>query len=187
MTLEDVYTQHSDFAWRCLRRQGVPRDDVADAMQEVFLVVHRTLDAFEGRSSLRTWLFTICRSVARDRRERAYQRLEVARSEAIGDGVDERADAAARLEHNDRLSLLETILGRMEPDLRDVFVLFEIEDMTGDEIGQALSIPPGTAYSRLQLARKAFKRAVARLETGQDRPLAHAGATGVAGVTGVRR
>jgi RNA polymerase sigma-70 factor (ECF subfamily) len=175
MTLEQIYAEHADFVWRCLRRQGVPPDDAGDAIQEVFLAVHRALAAFEGRSSMQTWLFTICRSVARDRRQRAHVRREVPRSNALDDGVDQRADATARLEHNDRLSLLETVLAHLEPELREVFVLFEIEDMTGEEISQALSIPAGTAYSRLQLARKAFKRAVARLEAGSDLPIARAG------------
>jgi RNA polymerase sigma-70 factor (ECF subfamily) len=169
MTLAEIYEKHADFVWRCLRRQGVPPDDAADAIQEVFLAVHRTLPSFEGRSSLPTWLFTICRSVARDRRERAHRRHEVPAAERLGEDVDERADAAARLEHNARLSLLETILAAMEPDLRDVFVLYEIEDMTGEEIGQALSIPLGTVYSRLQVARTAFKREVARIEAASAR------------------
>ena len=168
MTLEEIYGRHVDFVWRSLRRQGVPQEDAADAIQEVFLTVHRTLQGFEGRSSLSTWLYTICRSIARDRRERAHRRFEVVRSDLLHDGVDERADAAARAEHNDRLSLLETILGGMEAELRDVFVLFEIEDMTGEEISGALSIPLGTVYSRLQLARKAFKRAAVRMEAGNE-------------------
>jgi RNA polymerase sigma-70 factor, ECF subfamily len=175
MTLEEIYGKYADFVWRALRRQGVPPDDSADAIQEVFLVVHRTLDGFEGRSALSTWLFTICRSVARDRRLRAHRRLEIARPDLLADDVDQRADAAARVEHNDRLSLLETILDRMDADLREVFVLFEIEDMTGEEISQALSIPLGTAYSRLQMARKAFKRAVVRMETGKQIPAFRAG------------
>jgi len=166
MRLEDIYESHVDFVWRCLRRQGVPEEDAADAIQEVFLTVHRTLPGFEGRSSLSTWLYTICRSIARDRRERAHRRFEVARSDLLPDDVDQGANAAARAEHNDRLSLLETILSGMEAELRDVFVLFEIEDMTGEEISGALSIPLGTVYSRLQSARKAFKRAVVRREAG---------------------
>jgi RNA polymerase sigma-70 factor (ECF subfamily) len=175
MTLEEIYGRYADFVWRTLRRQGVPPDDLGDAIQEVFLVVHRTLGRFEGRSSLPTWLFTICRSVARDRRQRAHRRLEIARSDLLADDVDERADAAARAEHNDRLGQLEAILATMEPDLRDVFVLFEIEELTGEEISQALEIPLGTAYSRLQLARKEFKRHVARLEAGKVPPVVRAG------------
>lgn len=174
MTLEEIYGRYADFVWRTLRRQGVPPDDAHDAIQEVFLAVHRTLDGFEGRSSLPTWLFTICRSVARDRRQRAHRRFEVARSDLLEGGVDRRADGAARVEHNDRLSLLETILAGMETELRDVFVLFEIEDMTGEEISQALTVPLGTVYSRLQLARKTFKHGVARHEAA-DAPAARAG------------
>jgi RNA polymerase sigma-70 factor (ECF subfamily) len=181
MTLEEVYARHADFVWRCLRRQGVPPDDAGDAIQEVFLAVHRALASFEGRSSMQTWLFTICRRVARDRRQRAHVRREVPRSDAPDEDVDQRADAAARLEHNDRLSLLEKVLAQLEPELRDVFVLFEIEDLTGEEISQALSIPAGTAYSRLQLARKEFKRAVARIEAGRSSPVAHVGGSAHAG------
>jgi RNA polymerase sigma-70 factor (ECF subfamily) len=175
MTLEDIYGRYVDFVWRTLRRHGVPPEDTNDAVQEVFLVVHRTLEGFEGRSSLPTWLFTICRSIARDRRQRAHRRLEVVRPDLLIDDVDERANAAARAEHNARLTLLETIFAGMDAELRDVFVLFEIEDMTGEEISQALAIPLGTAYSRLQLARKAFKRGVARLEAGKESPVFRAG------------
>ena len=168
MTLEEIYGRYADFVWRALRRQGVLPDDAHDAIQEVFLVVHRTLAGFEGRSSLPTWLFTICRSVARDRRQRAHRRHEIVGTEVAVDDVDERADASARAEHNRRLAQLEAILAGMEVELRDVFVLFEIEDMTGEEISEALAVPLGTVYSRLQVARKEFRRGVTRVEAGMD-------------------
>jgi RNA polymerase sigma-70 factor (ECF subfamily) len=182
MTLEDIYTAHADFVWRCLRRQGEPRQDAADAVQEVFLTVHRTLSGFEGRSSIRTWLFTICRSVARDRRQRAHRRRELPGADVVArDDTEALANAAGRLEHNDRLARLELILSDMPPELRDVFVLFEIEDMTGEEIAGALGIPPGTAYSRLQLARKMFKQAVQRLEGDQGTSFVRRLAAGTGG------
>jgi RNA polymerase sigma-70 factor (ECF subfamily) len=175
MTLEQIYERHADFVARTLRRHGVPPEDAGDAIQEVFLVVHRTLGTFEGRSSLPTWLFTICRSIARDRRERAHRRLEIPRADVRVGDVDERADAAARVEHNDRLARLEAILAGMPEDLRDVFVLFEIEDLTGEEISDALAVPLGTVYSRLQIARKEFKRGAARLEIAREAEVARAG------------
>jgi RNA polymerase sigma-70 factor, ECF subfamily len=172
MTVEQIYGQHAAFAWRTLRRLGVPEDDVADAMQDVFLTVHRNLEKFEGRSSVSTWLFTICRSVARDRRRRAHVRHEVPADAMIEHEVDLRADVGARAEHHERLSLLESILEGMDADQRTVFILFEIESMTGEEIGQALSIPLGTVYSRLGLARTAFRRALARVAARDNaRPL----------------
>src|SRR4051812_4247513 len=168
MTLGEIYERHADFVWRCLRRHGVSDEEAPDAVQDVFLAVHRTLAGFEGRSSVRTWLFTICRSVARDRRNRASRRYEVASLDAVGPEVDARADAAARFEHNRRLALLDKVLAAMEPEQRELLVLYEIEDMTGEEIAQALSLPLSTVYSRLQVARSAFQAEVARAAGDDD-------------------
>jgi RNA polymerase sigma-70 factor (ECF subfamily) len=163
-TVESIYTRHADFAWRTLRRMGVSDSDLADAMQDVFLTVHRTLGGFRGRASVATWLFTICRSVARDRRLRAHARYEIPAGE-VPDAVDLRADPEARVAHDERLEALEEIMAGMEPNLRNVFVLFEIEGMTGDEISNALGIPAGTVYSRLGSARQAFRQGCSRLRS----------------------
>src|SRR5258706_8783901 len=109
MTLEEIYEQHADFVFRALRRLGVPDSDAGDAMQEVFLTVHRTLPGFEGRCSMKTWLFTICRSVARDRRRRAHLRHEVADAALVDAEPDARSDLAARLEHRQKLAELDAI------------------------------------------------------------------------------
>src|SRR5450631_4356797 len=71
MTLHEIYQRHADFVWRTLRRLGVREAEASDAVQDVFVVVHAKLGQFEGRSSMTTWLFTICRTVARERRRRA--------------------------------------------------------------------------------------------------------------------
>jgi RNA polymerase sigma-70 factor, ECF subfamily len=175
MTLERIYEQHADFVFRSLRRLGVPERDAGDAMQEVFLTVHRTLPGFEGRCSMVTWLFTICRSVARDRRRRAYQRYEVADAALVDAEPDTRTDLQVHLEHRRKLAELESILETMEEDQRLVFALFEIERMTGEEISDALSIPVGTAYSRLRLARASFRAAVARRRAAERTPLLRVG------------
>ena len=162
MTVERIYELHADFVFRTLRALGVPFRDVGDATQEVFLAVHRTISGFEERCSMKTWLFTICRSIARDRRRRAHQRYEVVDGTLVNDEPDEGADMLARIEHRQRVAELDAILATMDEDQRLVFVLFEIEAMTGAEISEALAIPLGTAYSRLRLARTAFRAAVLR-------------------------
>ncbi len=63
-----AYEEHFTFVWRCLRSLGVPHAQLDDAAQDVFLVVHRRLDSFEGSSSFRTWLFGIVRHVAFNQR-----------------------------------------------------------------------------------------------------------------------
>src|SRR5690606_13923988 len=67
-SLDEIFRAHAPFAWRALRRLGVAEADVDDVCQDVFMVVHRKLDAFEGRSSMRTWIYGICARTASDYR-----------------------------------------------------------------------------------------------------------------------
>jgi len=162
--LLEVYQRHADFVWRTLRRLGISEAEASDGVQDVFLVVHEKLGQFEGRSSLTTWLFTICRTVARKRRQHAHATRALSSDVSVEEELDLRADVARKAEHNERLALLEQILSTFEVEQRTVFILFEIEKLTGEEISELLSIPLGTVYSRLQLARKAFQKALSRDE-----------------------
>jgi len=159
-----VYDTHFRFAWRALRRLGVREADLMDMTQNVFVVVHRKLSGFEGRSDLTTWLFGICRRVAIDYRRSARIRREVpadARQIASLSGP-EPAPAAPDKAH--LAALAEALLDRLPEKLRVVFVLFELDEMSGDDIATLLDIPVGTVRSRLRLAREAFQREAARLE-----------------------
>ena len=103
MTLEQIYDHEADFVWRMLSRLGVPERDLPDTLQEVFLAVHRNLPRFEWRCSLTTWLFTVCRSVARDQRRRVYHQHEVQEEESIDAQIDLRADVHGAAESSERL------------------------------------------------------------------------------------
>src|SRR5262245_42381075 len=110
-TFRQVYDEHFRFVWRSLRRLGVRESDTADATQEVFVIVHRRLAEFEGRSKMTTWLFGISMNVARDHRKSAVVRREVATDDAtLGERADPRADAAAEMETRQRRALLERVL-----------------------------------------------------------------------------
>jgi RNA polymerase sigma-70 factor (ECF subfamily) len=164
MTLEDIYENHADFVWRTLRRMGVPDGDLGDAVQAVFLSVHRNLAQFEGRSRVTTWLFTLCRTVARERRRSPHLRREVFDQILVDAEMDLSADVAADVERREQVGLLESLLDELDVDQRNVLILFELENMSGEEIGETLLLPLGTVYSRLWSARKAFRRALARHE-----------------------
>ena|SRR5579862_5553853 len=161
MTFEETYRAHFAFVWRSLRRLGVSEEDAADVAQEVFIVIHRKLPEFAGRSKLTTWLYGVCFRVASERR-RAAPRPPLAEQEAAS-LVARPVDPAASAERNQGLALLERVLERLSDDQRAVFCLFELEGMSGEEIAESLRIPLGTAYSRLRLARVAFAAAVAEL------------------------
>ena len=161
MTFEETYRAHFAFVWRSLRRMGIREEDAADAAQEVFIVVHRKLPEFAGRSKLTTWLYGVCFRVASERR-RAGTRTPLGAEEAES-FLSRPADPAATAERNQGLAVLERILDRMPYEQRAVFCLFELEGMTGDDIAESLEIPLGTVYSRLRLARGVFSAASAEL------------------------
>jgi RNA polymerase sigma-70 factor (ECF subfamily) len=166
MTFEELYETHFDFVWTTLKRLGVPAPDLADVAQDVFVVVHRRLPAFEYRSRVTTWLFAICLNAARARRRRAHVRYEIVGSEV--EHAQAPAESGAELERRDDLRLFETGLDAMNLDQRAVFLLFEVEGHGGEDIAEALGIPLGTVYSRLRLARKAFRRGVTRAAARRD-------------------
>ncbi len=159
---ESVYREHFAFVWRSLRRLSVRESDVADAVQEVFLVVHRRLDEFEGRAKLSTWLFRICLNVASDYGRRAHVRREVLGDSALDGLSDPRADLEGERVRHDELRVLEQALAAMSLEHRAVFVLFELEGSTTSEIAETLSLPLGTVYSRLRRGRELFEKAVKR-------------------------
>src|SRR6185436_2589400 len=76
LSFEEIYEEHLAFVWRSLRRLGVREAGLDDAVQEVFLVAYRRLPAFEGRSSLKTWMFGIVLRVARTFRRTAQRHPE---------------------------------------------------------------------------------------------------------------
>jgi RNA polymerase sigma-70 factor, ECF subfamily len=89
LEFEAVVAEHGPYIWRVLRRLGVRESDVEDVWQETFIVVHRKLGAFEGRSQLRTWLSAIAVRVASDYRSRAHRRREQATDEFPDDSNGE--------------------------------------------------------------------------------------------------
>jgi RNA polymerase sigma-70 factor (ECF subfamily) len=161
------YDEHVRFVWRSLLRLGVPEKDVPDVAQDVFVVAYRRLPEFEGRSKATTWLFAICLRVASDRRKAAHRSREVPAS-AEHEASGEAADEAGAAERRQAARIIERILARMPEEQRIVFFLFELEELTAEEIADALEIPVGTVRSRLRLARAAFRGAVARIRAREE-------------------
>lgn len=164
---EDLYNEHVDFVWRSLRRLGVSEAGIDDAVQDVFLVVHRRLGAFEGRSSLKTWLFGIVLRVARTHRRSARRKSPCERApglisdpESVEGPRAERPDA--KTERSEAVRVLYALLDELSDDKREVFVLAELEQMTAPEIAEALGANVNSIYSRLRVARQEFEKAVQR-------------------------
>lgn len=161
----EVFRTYSSFVWRVLLRLGVAEADVDDVAQEVFLGVHRNLDKFEGRCSLRTWVYGICHRRAVDYRRRARVRPELYADEPPEQGVA--ADQEQGMALSQARVHLARVLDSLDEEKRTVFVLFDIEGVPMDEVAEIVGCPLQTAYSRLYAARRKLEATLAR--KGADR------------------
>lgn len=160
-TFREIFDENAPFVWRALRHLGVPDREVEDLCQEVFMVVHRKLNDFDGRSSLRTWIYGICFRAASEHRRRAHVRREEITDTIPDEGAP--PHQPEELERKRAQALLQAALASLDEDKRAVFVLFELEGLSMAEVAEVVACPLQTAYSRLYAARKqcdeAFRRA----------------------------
>jgi RNA polymerase sigma-70 factor, ECF subfamily len=147
-----VFDEHAPFVWRTLRHLGIREADLPDVCQDVFITVHRKIEGFEGRSSMRTWLYGICLRTASDHRRRAYVRREYPAAEPPPSSVE--PTQHADYERTEARRLLAELLDELDEDKRAVFVLYEIEELCMKEVADIIGCPLQTAYSRLHAARK---------------------------------
>jgi RNA polymerase sigma-70 factor, ECF subfamily len=159
----DIVRAYSGYVWRVLRCLGAAEADLDDLCQETFLIVHRRLATFEGRSALRSWIYGIAFRVVSDHRSRAHRRHET-----VTDRPPERAALAAQeesLERREEWAMLDRLLRQLSDEQRHVFVLYEVEELSMREIAEIVKCPIQTAYSRLHAARKNVSDALAALRT----------------------
>jgi RNA polymerase sigma-70 factor, ECF subfamily len=148
-----VFHEYAPFVLRAMRHLGVGEADLHDQCQEVFVAVFQGLAGFEGRSSLRTWIYGIALRVASNYRRRAYVRRECAVAELPEPAPEEQPDAA---EQASQRRQLQRLLAGLDEDKREVFVLYELEELPMKEVAEACGCPLQTAYSRLRAARRAL-------------------------------
>jgi RNA polymerase sigma-70 factor (ECF subfamily) len=159
--IEAIYVEHGRLVWRTLCRLGVAPGDVDDAVQEVFLIVHRRLHEFEARSSLKTWLFAVARNVAMHFRDKAKRSATGPLDESLVDGRCGPHDLA---EESEAVRALYALLEELDDEKRTVFILAELEQWSAPEIATAVGVPLNTVYSRLRAARAAFNEGLARMK-----------------------
>lgn len=158
---KELYDAHFDFVYRVARRLGTPAEEAEDVVHDVFVVVLKKLDQFEeGRLS--TWIYRITANVVSDRHRRrrvrrAFEDLKV----WIGGAAPETPDRSA--ERTSAQRAVDRVLERMAPKKREVFALFELEGLTGEEIAERLGCPVNTVWTRLHHARAEFVSVARRL------------------------
>ena len=141
-------------------KRMLPSDEEAmDVTQEVFIKAYQAVSRFDGRSSLRTWLFKIAYNLCVDRARRADRGLQTVSFEPtqIGDEMFDVADRTWNPEdvvlNHEFMEIVERAIRSMSEKLRIVLLLHDKEDMGYEEIAKTVDVPVGTVKSRLFLAR----------------------------------
>jgi RNA polymerase sigma-70 factor (ECF subfamily) len=161
--LAAIYGAHFAFVWRSLRGLGFSNAEAEDLAQDVFLVVRRRLPDFDRKRPIKPWLFGILRRVAADRRRstrRAERRLRLLPSGHAHGDPDRGPEDGAR--SREAAEFVDAFLAELGDARRTIFVLSEIEGLSGTEIAEALGINRNTVYTRLRAARQQFRDALLR-------------------------
>jgi RNA polymerase sigma-70 factor (ECF subfamily) len=162
--LREAFQTHGAFVCRSLRHLGVPEADLDDLLQEVFLVVSKRLDGYEERGRARAWLYSICSRITQGHRRKVTRRRE---SEPAAELAAQPSQLDA-VQNRQALELGFRLLQQLPAQQREVFVLYEVEDMPMVEIAQALGCPLQTVYSRLYKARERILAQVQQLQAEHE-------------------
>jgi len=155
--LERMFVAHHAMVWRTMRRRGLSPDAAADVTQQTFLVAAERLHDINLDSERAFLVGTALRVAHSLGRKTLRWQLE--------EDMDQRvADARCTSDERAAVQLCDLALSRVDPDLAEVFVMFELEGLSSPEIAASLEIPLGTVASRLRRAREQFRVVVGRLE-----------------------
>jgi RNA polymerase sigma-70 factor (ECF subfamily) len=174
-TFAAVYAEYAPTVARWAARLGGPQADVEDITQEVFVVVNRGLAEFRGDSRLSTWLFGItARVAANERRRRKLRQWWFRLAPNLGERGPATADGALeQLETRERRALFHRALDRIGERQRRALILFELEEMSVDEVAAHMGLRPGNVRVLLHRARAAFLKSMIACEL--DEALAASG------------
>jgi RNA polymerase sigma-70 factor, ECF subfamily len=163
--LRGMVEAHFDAVYNALRRLGAPPGDLEDCAQQVFVIASGKLAAIKpGRE--RAFLMGTAVNVASHARRALRRRREVPEEEAGVEPADSNLRPDELVEQKHLRLKLDAALAAMPDDLRTVFVLFELSELSTQEIAAELALPMGTVASRLRRAREMFTRLSARFMGG---------------------
>jgi RNA polymerase sigma-70 factor (ECF subfamily) len=163
---DQVYERFRLPVWRLARRLTKSEEEALDTTQEIFLRVWRGLPGFRGEAKLSTWVFQIAWNYLRAHRRKMGRTLQIigedmnAAQKLVDSAVDTGPDPERRAQATELLDRVEVALERLPEHYRVVVWLRDGEDLSYQEISDALDIPLGTVRSRLARARGALKELV---------------------------
>lgn len=152
-----MYDAHVDRVYRLAYRLAGDADLAQDFTQETFVRAFNKLREFQGRSAFSTWLHAITVSVSLN----ALRKVKRIRQREVDIDDVEPIYAAARQAEPDLKQRLKNAIASLPEHYRAVFVMYDMEGYTHEEIGSVLGVPVGTSKARLSRAREKLREQLA--------------------------
>ena len=149
--LEPIYRQYRELVFRICYRMAGDQAQAADWTQEIFIRVFERIGSYKGKADFSTWLYRVAMNYCLDQLKKSSRKtvpLESIRERA---GTGNPAESLLRKE---KRSVIWHALESLDPKLRAVLILKDMEELSYAEISRKLDIREGTVGSRLNQARK---------------------------------
>jgi RNA polymerase sigma-70 factor, ECF subfamily len=153
-------------------------DEASDLTQDALVKIIEGLDGYDGRSKLSTWVIRVTiNCVLSHLRKKKVRRMQSLDSHDVRSDTDEHSgsqrhlvderepEPLQRIEQDEQRRAVQRAMLRLDPDVRAILVLRDLQGLDYEQIGEVLEVPVGTVKSRLFRARAALRDAVVR-ETG---------------------
>jgi RNA polymerase sigma factor (sigma-70 family) len=145
--------------------------DTDDVIQEVFVTIYRKLNTFQGKSSLRSWIYSIAINKSKDylrswqsRNKRLKEKLTTSQHDYIHDSNVETPEELT-MKQDESSNLLKLLL-MLPVKYREVLILFYFKDFSTKEIGTTLGMKETTVRTRLNRGREQLRRLLSTEERG---------------------
>ena len=151
-------------------------EEARDAAQETFIAAYRNLQGFRGEAKVSSWLHRIAVNQCITRQRRARVRAETALDEEVEAAGEDFLRSGARespahaTESEERAAAVRRAVASLPQDLREVVLMKEFEDLTFQQIADALDIPLSTAKNRLYTALRQLRMRLEKFQTTEAAP-----------------
>lgn len=158
---DEIYQRFAKMVYNLALRMAGDAEQAEDLSQEIFLRIYRHLGKFNGRSTLKTWIYRITLNHCRSKLGRRRLLTRPLAEENEGEGaelVDERRGPEEKTLARDAARQVSTALARLKPAFREAVALRDIEGLSYEEIAEILNVRIGTVRSRIARGRDRLRQ-----------------------------
>ena len=168
LRLQFMTREHFDAVWRSAKRLGIDAGRAEDIAQKAFIIASEKLQQIEPGKE-KAFLMGVVARLSSDARKHAFYARASNQQDALSARFSTGSTPEQVVSREQALQILDQALSQLPDELREIFVLSQVEEMTMADIAQALGIPSGTVASRLRRAREQFRQLLSAWVPSEDR------------------